>query len=188
MADVLQKGGSGRQVVDSVLGLINSSIIFPSDHGFLRKVAWVSSRFGLNASLHLNTRRLGIWQLSDNQLADTKDTLAHEGLRKVHQSIQDWFGIDWKPTIFMDMEKPLFAGLAASLFLSTKSQLPPAGDQEQAHYWATYFGPLALSQQFLNAVGDIPTRSHQEEKCTTESLYNRPPMIGVETSYKGKVA
>jgi hypothetical protein len=42
----LTKEGKGAVVVDDVISQIENSGILPSDKGFLRRVAWVESKFG----------------------------------------------------------------------------------------------------------------------------------------------
>ena len=183
--DVLQPGGSGKLVVDTILRMITNSHIFQIDYGFLRKLAWVESRFGLNNSRHLDNGQVGIWNFLETQLAETKNTTTHPGLKEVHQNITDKFGIDWTSTILADIHKPLFAGLGANILLSIKPHSPPVDNQPHGQYWKKYFWSQGLSEtQFLDDAKSIPPISNPEEICTTETLHEERTVF-TETKNNG---
>ena len=49
----LTEGGKGAAVVDDVISQIENSGIFPSDKGFLQRVAWVESKFGTDSGTYI---------------------------------------------------------------------------------------------------------------------------------------
>ena len=55
--------GKGNAVVTEVVGMINNLGIFPSDHKFLCRVAWVESKYGEARGTYRPGYYGGIWQV-----------------------------------------------------------------------------------------------------------------------------
>ena len=58
--------GKGSAVVEEVTDMINHLGIFPSDHKFLCRVAWVESKYGQASSTYRPGYYGGIWQVKIN--------------------------------------------------------------------------------------------------------------------------
>ena len=55
--------GKGNAVVTEVVYMINRMGIFPSDHKFLCRVAWVESKYGQARGTYRSFYYGGIWQV-----------------------------------------------------------------------------------------------------------------------------
>jgi len=55
--------GKGKEVVTKVANIINNLGIFPSDHKFLCRVAWVESKYGEDKGTYRPGYHGGIWQV-----------------------------------------------------------------------------------------------------------------------------
>ena len=56
--------GEGEGVVKDVVDTINGLGIFPNDHKFLCRVAWVESKYGKDPNTYRSGYYGGIWQVS----------------------------------------------------------------------------------------------------------------------------
>jgi len=64
-------------------------------------------------------------------------------LRKYWDQIKAKLGIDWTNTRWEDLEKPLYSGLAARLYLARISAPIPSALEAQAQYWKTHYNTSA---------------------------------------------
>ena len=126
-------------MVDDVVECIDNSSIFPSDNGFLRRIAWVESKFGNDRGTYRTDYHGGIWQVDEIGFDDTKNTAAHPSLARKYKLIHDYFNIDWKEVTWEDLRKPLYSGLAARLFLSNVKSKIPTTLCGQAAYWKKHY-------------------------------------------------
>ena len=55
--------GKGNAVVTKVVDMINKTGIFPSDHKFLCRIAWVESKYGHARGTYRPSYHGGIWQV-----------------------------------------------------------------------------------------------------------------------------
>ena len=60
------KGSTGPEVVKRVIQVIGSLAMFPNDHGFIRRIAYVETKDGLLGGALLG----GIWRVSREMLID----------------------------------------------------------------------------------------------------------------------
>lgn len=132
---------SGSVVVESVVSRIRLSGIFPDDHSFLRRLAFVESLDGKHEDTYYPNYGGGIWQVDRIGFEGTQDVSSHPALVKKHQKIKEAFNIDWPNVQWMDLRKPLYSGIAARLFLSNIAQKIPLASNitGQAHYWKTHY-------------------------------------------------
>ena len=156
MAD-LTPGSSGADIVQTVVAKIGGSGIFPSDNQFLRRVAYVESKDGTDPNTYRSGYNGGIWQVDKVGFEDTQNTSSHPALSKKFDSIERQFGIKWREVTWEDLRKPLYSGLAARLFLSSKpAAIPPASDVEgQAAYWKKYYNTGAGKGSEQKFVDDV---------------------------------
>ncbi|PAA60469.1 hypothetical protein BOX15_Mlig019589g1 [Macrostomum lignano] len=151
----LQPKAKGADVVRATVRKIRNSCIFPNDLGFLLRVAYVESKFGLNA----NTFRSdadgfgkGIWQLDKIGFDDTK-----LGSSTKRNLVKEKFGIDWTTMTYAsaNMNVPLYNALAARLLLSRKPAAIPSGIEAQAKYWKTYYNSGAGKGSVDKFISDV---------------------------------
>lgn len=63
-----------------------------------------------------------------------------------------WNGINWK-----DLNRPLYSGLAAAIYLRTKTNDSiPFSKPDQAKFWKTHFRTNGNEQNFLTAMQAMP--------------------------------
>ncbi|XP_022091887.1 uncharacterized protein LOC110979972 [Acanthaster planci] len=143
---------------DVVLACIQSfGGIFPSDHGFLRRVAWVESKDGTDPNTYRAGYHGGIWQVDKIGFESTKDTASHPGLRNKFASIKSSLSIDWTTVQWDDLRKPLYSALAARLFLANIPSPIPSGLQEQAAYWKNHYNTSSGAGSESKFVNDVKT-------------------------------
>ena len=71
------------------------------------------------------------------------ETVKQKGLKQYWDQIKAKLGKDWTETEWKDLEKPLYSGLAARLFLARLSAPIPSDLLSQAQYWKTYYNTSA---------------------------------------------
>lgn len=147
----VQPGAKGRDVVDAVVRIIDRSGIFPEDSGFLRRWAYVQTRFGEDLATYRNGYYGGIWQVDQDDFEATKNTQANPKLAELHRALQNLF-IDWPSVTWQDLLKPLYSGLAASLFLTTLPATIPGTLQEQGQFWKDYCYETGQPEKFVEDV------------------------------------
>lgn len=139
-------------MVADVVEMINSLGIFPNDHKFLCRVAWVESKYGMAPGTYRPSYYGGIWQVDS---IGYRETVIQQGLRKYWDRIKERLHIDWEKTSWSDLEKPLYSGLASRLFLARIPAPIPADLTAQAQYWKKYYNTSAgkgTVQKFINDV------------------------------------
>lgn len=143
----------GPEVVKAVIRAINSLGMFPDDHGFLRRIAYVETRDGQNSGTVLG----GIWKISEDMLIDTQRIMAHGQLIRKHKIIQQKINIDWPEVIWRDLQKPFYSALAARLFLSNNPRPIPETLERQGRYWKINYNPgcTLQSDEFVRDVMNL---------------------------------
>ncbi|XP_068744281.1 uncharacterized protein [Montipora capricornis] len=142
----------GPSVVKAVVDKINKLGIFPRDHKLLCRIAWVESKYGQDRRTYRTGYHGGIWQVDRIGHRETK---TQSGLLKYWNAIKTKLGIDWTRTTWSDLEKPLYSGLAARLYLARISASIPTDLSSQAHYWKKYYNTYSgrgSAQKFENDV------------------------------------
>lgn len=86
-----------------------------------------------------------------------RETVIQKGLKKYWDKIEAELDIDWTSTSWADLEKPLYSGLAARLFLARLSAPIPRDLNGQAQYWKTHYNTEAATssgtvQKFIDDV------------------------------------
>ena len=131
------KGSTGPEVVKRVIEVIGSLAMFPNDHGFLRRIAYVETKDGLLGGALLG----GIWRVSREMLIDSQRIMAHGQLIRKHEIIRQQLNIDWPEVVWSDLQKPIYSGLAARLFLSNNPRPIPETLERQSNYWKINYNP-----------------------------------------------
>ncbi|XP_078359543.1 uncharacterized protein LOC144644015 [Oculina patagonica] len=146
--------GKGNAVVTEVVKRINSLGIFPNDRKFLCRVAWVESRYGEHRNTYRRGYHGGIWQVD---YVGYRETVIQQRLRRFWNRIKERLGIDWTKTRWQDLEKPLYSGLAARLYL-VRIRAPIPSDRDlpsQARYWKTYYNTAAGKGTVQKFIKDV---------------------------------
>ncbi|KAJ7349516.1 hypothetical protein OS493_038869, partial [Desmophyllum pertusum] len=151
MAEYTPKG-KGASLVKKVVDTINDLGIFPNDRKFLSRVAWVESKYGEDPGTYRSGYHGGIWQVDK---IGYRETVTQQGLKKYWDKIDAKLGIDWTETTWEDLEKPLYSGLAARLFLARISAPIPTDLPPQAQYWKTYYNTSAGKGTVQKFIDDV---------------------------------
>ena len=149
-----REDASGTAVVEAVLDVLKNSGIFPPDHGFMRRIAYVETRDGTNISENTNVtnenERVGIWGLSEYMLDRMRHQLkihSHEtkydNLTEYSEQIYRRFGVNMTGDEKLNMRIPLMSGIAARFYLHYKTALTneelPEDLAGQAFFWASQY-------------------------------------------------
>jgi receptor-type tyrosine-protein phosphatase Q len=153
------KGAHGKAVVDKVVKLIQGTCVFKNDKQFLRRVAWVESKFGDDP----NTFRMnnGIWQVDEIAFKETlvPTSTRNQWIQELNQSSLhiNYRSINWNQG---DLKIPLLGGLASRFYMAaTIPEEIPWTIEAQAQYWKDHYNTPAGSGtvgKFIDDVGSMP--------------------------------
>ena len=151
--ETLMPNASGSEVVEAVLIKIDFSQIFDPDHRFMKRLAYVETKYGTeNHTFHYG----GIWGVNYDIMNDhirlivkgeIESEVIQSSLINITMRIEEAFGIDIISVVFNkeEMNVPLYNGLAAHFYLYYVSlvngtSIPLAGNiRQQAEFWITYY-------------------------------------------------
>ena len=137
------------RVVEAVLKQLDDSHIFPPDHGFMRRIAYVETRDGTEPT-HENVtetgchKRIGIWGLTSSMLEHMKNKMGRGKenleLENVSSHICRLFGVNMTGPEKLNMRNPLVSGIAARFYLHYLTVVTPPFElpetvAEQANFW-----------------------------------------------------
>ncbi|XP_060078237.1 uncharacterized protein LOC132557733 [Ylistrum balloti] len=155
----MQERTFGSAVVQAVTDRIRDSCIYSDDRLFIRRLAIVQSDDGEMSTTYRPGYNGGIWQIDEAKFISTRSC----GSSAIYQEcglILSKFNITWSSVQWTDLLKPLYSGLAASLYLKLQGADPAPGDVAgQASLWKTYFQP---SQ-------DVATYTTKVQKAESET-------------------
>ena len=136
-------GSNGVNVVRAVLSKLDESDIFEQSGNtdlmnvFLRNMAYVETADG--TAYPQENADGGIWKITAMQFQRTKE-LPPSRYSRVYDAITAYLGQDWRDVEYRDLEKPLYSGLAARLYLTyvaTYTVIPPS--LRQGYFWSEKF-------------------------------------------------
>ena len=84
-----------------------------------------------------------------------RETVIQKRLKKYWDQIKARLGIDWTKTQWQDLEKPLYSGLAARLFLIRFRAPIPSDVLSQARYWKRYYNTSAGKGTVQKFIDDV---------------------------------
>ena len=115
---------TGERVVNDILDRFNETGLETSDTVllFMRRMAWVESKFGSSPYTFRRGFYGGIWQKNRKAFLMTQRFKIYPVLREKYQQIKDIFGIDWLRTSWRESRKPLYSALTAWLYLCLYTQ------------------------------------------------------------------
>ena len=151
--ETLKDYASGVDVVEAVLTKIEFSNVFDSDHRFMKRLAYVETRYGTETHTF---NYGGIWGVNYDILHHLRLALNGERESEMIQSnlivictrIEEAFTIDNIIRMMLDKDKmnvPLYNGLAARFYLYymslvNETSIPLAGNiRDQAEFWIRYY-------------------------------------------------
>ena len=141
----------GSCVVEAVLQQLDDSHIFPPDHGFMRRIAYVETRDGTEPTHAYVTetgcyKRVGIWGLTSSKLENMKNKIRDDfpELENVSSHICRVFGVNMTGHEKLNLRNPLVSGIAARFYLLYLTVLQNISDLPetvagQAHFWQLYY-------------------------------------------------
>ena len=147
----MKEKAEGADVVEETLRRLAEARIFPDDHGFMRRIAFVESRDGT----HPNTFRdpkseagVGIWQMDKGTFVWL--TTSKRDFKTTRENyyglIKKRFKIDISEMLERkELYKPLVAALLARVYLLTKPEKIPPDMEDQAKYWKKHYNTEAGS-------------------------------------------
>ena len=133
---VFTPGTSGENVVAQAINITEK--VAGSTNGFLKKIAWVESRFGEHPSTYRAGYHGGIFQVDYVGFKDTQDVASHPGL-KAKLDFLKTRGCHWMKMSWIDLRKPAYSAMAARLLLSNIPEAIPTSLEGQAKYWKKYY-------------------------------------------------
>ena len=107
----------GQHVVERALERLKVTGLETNDTllNFMRRLAWVESKFGSDQYTFRQGFHGGIWQEGLGAFRLTQNALI---LREKHRQIYDLLGIDWVKTPWRELRKPWYSALTKWLYLS----------------------------------------------------------------------
>ncbi|OWF42441.1 Cartilage matrix protein [Mizuhopecten yessoensis] len=163
----MQERTFGSAVVQAVTDRIRGGCIYSDDRLFIRRLAIVQSDDGNMATTYRSGYFGGIWQVDEDKF-NTTTNCAHHTIREECSIILSEFEIDWSSVQWTDLLKPLYSGLAASLYLKLRGADPAPGDLTgQASLWKSYFQPTQELTTYT-------TKIQQKESTADDSCDNKP--------------
>lgn len=88
-----------------------------------------------------------------------RETVTNRRLRRYWGPIKAKLGIDWTKTSWQDLQKPLYSGLAARLYLAKFPARIPPDLASQARYWKTYYNTSAGKGTVVKFINDVKRAS-----------------------------
>ena len=153
----LVERANGPDVTEATIQKIRRSQIFPDDYNFLERIAWIESEFGRAVRTPNDG---GIWQVNSAFFTQSKI----KRLQPLHEQINTVFGINWAAVTYRDLLKPLYSGLAASLYLTSLPEQIPQQVVDQASFWLEYYNQRDYTE--ANFLIKIREMEEQKPNCT----------------------
>ena len=126
----------GSLVVETVVDRIERSAIFENDFGYIRRIAWVETRDGLNRTFTFRPGyHGGLWQVDEVVFEETKNTATYPLLIEKYQQIRVEFDIEWPTVEWEELRKPLHCGLTVWLYMFTRNESIPLNIHDQGDHW-----------------------------------------------------
>ena len=154
-----QDGANGSCVVEAVLTRLEYSGIFPPDHGFMRRIAYVETRDGTNITentdVPIEHRRVGIWGLTESMLHHMRQKLEnhnYQSLSAVSEQIYGKFGVNMRGNETLNLTIPLVSGIATRFYLEYKTVLRNEEIPEDLAGQALFLGNVLQSECQLHSL------------------------------------
>ena len=130
-----EEGASGRSVVLATISKLQVVGVFPDSERFLRRVAFVESRDGVDSDTFRSDYYGGIWQVDREIFERTQnnDSLS-DGYNRIFEGLES---LNWNELSWEDLRQPLNSAIAAGLFFElAPGEIPDIGQvRQQGEYW-----------------------------------------------------
>ena len=149
---ILQYDSNGSTVVLLSVAHLGQSAAFPTDNGFLRRIAYAETRDGTSSSIEFHN----IWAVSQEGLEQTQ-ILNNPTLNVKRNLIALEFDIDWLMVERDDLKRPFYSALSARLLLFLAPELIPdfSDIPDQARFWKKYYNVDGSLSEFIGAVNEL---------------------------------
>ncbi|OXA51076.1 Pancreatic lipase-related protein 2 [Folsomia candida] len=138
--NTLEPCASGKDIVFAVVRKIFNSAVFDPDYQYLYRLANVLNRFGLEGT---SCRPGGIWQIQESWFQETKSGITPA----LKDAIYTKFEIDWSTTVWEDLQKPMYSGLAARILMQLRRRdMQPTIRLQGETLFATTYSPRLASE------------------------------------------
>ncbi|XP_070175722.1 uncharacterized protein [Littorina saxatilis] len=144
----------GPEVVEDVVDTVRRSCVLPLDNLLLRRLAYVESRDGTDSHTFRSGFFGGIWQVTQTMYDQTK---ASSYLQQMRAEILSHLMIEWQSTSWQDLQKPLYSGLAAALYIedTLRTKPHPVGIAAQQNYWAQVYHQGSLPAESFASLAEL---------------------------------
>ena len=164
---------NGEDIVSDISDDLN--MIFPNDHGIMKRTACVESTYGLdNKTYRPNSG--GIWQVDKEGFDGTQDVSSHPQLSNKFAKIMQYYNINWRDVTYDQLMKPIISGIAARLYYSNIAEPIPTDVKAQATYWKKYYNTnkgAGDECRFLSCPGDKKRLLESTCPCDCGKLANK---------------
>ena len=130
-----EEGAFGRSVVLDTISRLQEAGVFSDSvsERFLRRVAFVESRDGIDGDTFRSGYYGGIWQVDEKifELTKSNDSLSGTRDKLLNLDFLNWTLVTWKM-----LRQPLLSAIAAGLFFEQAGEIPDIGQVRlQGEYW-----------------------------------------------------
>ena len=168
---------AGHEVADAAVSQIESAKIFEDDHmlPYVRRVAVVKSRDGLDNTTYREGYHGGLWQVDEVLFLATQNT-SYPILIDKHKLVKMHFDIDWLLLQWIDLRRPLFSALATCLYECTLDEKVPSSINKQAVRYDKYYGNTKqknATDEFVKKVKDFEANTSGKDCCHAHVIRNK---------------
>ena len=167
---------AGHDVADAAVSQIERAKIFEDNHmlDYVRRVAVVESRDGLDNTTYREGYHGGLWQVDEVLFLATQNT-SYPILIDKHKLVKMHFDIDWLLLQWIDLRRPLLSALATCLYECTLDEKVPSSINEQAVHYDKYYNRKKDSphgdkrknatDEFVKKVKDFEANTSGKDCC-----------------------
>ena len=173
----MKPGESGPEVAETVVTIIESAEIFSDNrniHPYVRRIAWIESKDGLDNGTYRKDYHGGIWQVDKSLFLVTQNTSIPILIDK-HKLVKKRFDTDWMKIHWEDLRIPLWSGLAVCLYMCTIEEEIPSSISKQAEHWNKLYNNKKEhphAPKLENAIKDFKVKVKDHEANTSGKEHN----------------
>ena len=161
---------TGHLVPEMVISQIRSKSFFENSHmyDYIRRIAWVESRDGLDSKTYIGDYHGGLWKVDEQLFLVTKN-ISYPNLIKKHDLVMKWLNVDWLELQWESLRIPLLSGLAISLYMYTIHDEMPSSCSitKQADHWNRNYNS---KKEYPRIIDDFLAEV-ETLKATTSGMY-----------------
>ena len=177
----MEPGASGPEVAETVVSTIESVKIFSENHNihpYVRRIAWVESKHGLDSGTYRKDYHGGLWQVDESLFLVTQNTsipILIDKHKLVKKRFDLGFDTDWMKIHWEDLRIPLWSGLAVCLYMCTIEEEIPSSISKQAEHWHKSYNNKKehpRAPKLENATKDFEVKVKDHEANTSGKEHN----------------